>query len=373
MTDGETLATEILDGRLNAHRHAAYDHLRALVGPVRGRTPYGGVTWVVTRYDQARAVLADPRVSKVEPASAVLADPQADETFDAANNPFADNMLSHDQPEHGRLRRAVQPAFSPRRIAALAPRIQEICDDLIDGFADRGEAELIADFAFQLPMRVICELLGIASSTHDEIMTIMQVFFVEDTNQDVAELNQDAAPRLMDFVDRLIATKQSDPGTDLVTDLVQAEEPLTHREMASTIMLLIVAGFLTTVNLIGNAMFALLQDEKALLSLREDPERIPLAIEEFLRYESPFAPAVVYASEDMEVGGVKVAKDESFTVMIDAANRDPERYPDAETLVLDRAPRVAPGFRPRHSPLRRSTTGPAGRRHRSAYVATPAA
>ncbi|WP_163509004.1 hypothetical protein [Fodinicola acaciae] len=112
MRKGEDLAPQVLDGRSTVSRHAAYDQLRQLGEPVRGHTPYGEWTWVVTRYDQARAVLADPRISKIDPAD-LARDPGAE-----VNNPFADNMLNHDQPEHTRLRKAVQPAFgrtaSPR-------------------------------------------------------------------------------------------------------------------------------------------------------------------------------------------------------------------------------------------------------------------
>lgn len=194
--------------------------------------------------------------------------------------PFANNTLSHDPPDHTRLRKAVQPAFSPRRVARLRERIQRTCDELVDGFASKGNAELIADFAFPLPVIV--------------------------------------------------------PQTDLVTDLVTAEDPLSDSEITSTITLLLVAGFLTTVNLIGNAAFAMLQHPEQLSRLRADPSLIPVAVEEFLRFNAPFRPMTIFAKRDVEIGGQVVPAGDSVTVLLDAVNHDPGRFEEPENLLLDR-------------------------------------
>jgi cytochrome P450 len=289
---------------------------------------------MVTNYEQGRAVLADSAASKVIPPA------HADSVGggDVEGGPFANNMLRHDPPDHTRLRKAVQPAFSPGRVTRLRTRIQQTCGELIDGFVSKGNAELIADFAFPLPMIVICDLLGLPKSQRAELIEITEVFFAEDTEDDLEQRNRDASTDLLTFAGDLIVRKRREPQTDLVTDLVSAEDPLSDEEMTSTIILLLVAGFLTTVNLISNATFAMLQQPEQLSDLRADPTLVPAAVEEFLRYRAPFRPMMIFAKQELEIGGQIIAAGDSVTVLLDAVNHDPARFEAPGVLRLDRKP-----------------------------------
>jgi cytochrome P450 len=162
------------------------------------------------------------------------------------------------------------------------------------------------------------------------------VFFAEDTEEDLQERNRDASVELMAFANDLIVRKRRDPRTDLVTDLVTAEDPLSDSETTSTIILLLIAGFLTTVNLIGNATFAMLQHPEQLAKLRSDSSLIPAAVEEFLRHRAPFRPMTIFAKRDLDVGGQVIPAGDSVTVLLDAVNHDPVRFEAPETLLLDR-------------------------------------
>jgi cytochrome P450 len=253
-------------------------------------------------------------------------------------------MLQQDPPDHTRLRGLVVKAFTARRVEDMRPRIQEIVDATLDRVAPQGRMDLIADFAFRLPVTVICEMLGIPKEEHE-------VFFMgartggrllDPVPLSRAEIDEANAGSLMqaEYFRSLFELRRRQPGEDLTSQLVQAEDEgskLSNEELTANIILLFGAGHETTVNLIGNGLLALARNPDQQRLLQKDPSLITNAIEEFLRYDSSVQLTGRTALEDVEVGGIAVAKGESVLCLLGAANRDPAVYPDPDRLDITRA------------------------------------
>ena len=253
-------------------------------------------------------------------------------------------MLQLDPPDHGRLRGLVVRAFTARRIEDMRPRIQQIVDEIIDRMEPRGRMDLIADFAFRLPVTVICDMLGIPEKDR-------QVFFTGSRGGgrllDLAPLSkaeldeQNAANLAMaDYFQRLFELRRREPGNDLTTHLVQAEEngnKFTNEELTANVILLFGAGHETTVNLIGNGLLALYRNPDQLQLLKSNPSLMPNAIEELLRYDSSVQVTGRTTLEDVdEIGGISLKKGQSVVCLLGSANRDPAVYPDPERLDITR-------------------------------------
>ena len=253
-------------------------------------------------------------------------------------------MLQQDPPDHTRLRGLVVKAFTARRVEDMRPRIQEIVDASLDRVAAQGHMDLIADFAFRLPVTVICEMLGIPKEEHE-------VFFhgartggrlLDPVPLSRTEIDEANAGSLMqaEYFRSLFELRRRQPGDDLTSQLVQAEEEgakLSNEELTANIILLFGAGHETTVNLIGNGLLALYRNPDQLRLLQRDPSLTANAIEELLRYDSSVQLTSRTTLEDVEVGGVAVAKGESVLCLLGAANRDPAAYPDPDRLDITRA------------------------------------
>jgi len=312
------------------------------LGPVHAVTLADGhAAWLVVGYDAARSLLNDPRLSKDMQAafassSAVLAEglPGPD---------FARHMLAVDPPDHTRLRRLVSAAFSVRRVEGLRPRVQAIVDELLDGIADQGadsRVDLVAAFAFPLPFTVICELLGVADDDRTTLGREFKVLLAPAPTPDDHARAKAASDAVIGTLRGLVEAKQRVPGDDLVSALIAArdgEERLDQQELLSTIFQLVVAGHDTTTSLIGNSVVALLRHPEQLAALRSDPDRIPAAVEELLRYDAPVPHSTFrYAVAPVEIEGVTIPAGAQVIISLAAANRDPDRFPDAEALELDR-------------------------------------
>jgi cytochrome P450 len=313
------------------------------LGPVHAVTLADGhAAWLVVGYDAARSLLNDPRLSKDMQAafassSAVLAEglPGPD---------FARHMLAVDPPDHTRLRRLVSAAFSVRRVEGLRPRVQAIVDELLDGIADQGadsRVDLVAAFAFPLPFTVICELLGVADDDRTTLGREFKVLLAPAPTPDDHARAKAASDAVIGTLRGLVEAKQRVPGDDLVSALISArdgDERLDQRELLSTIFQLVVAGHDTTTTLIGNSVVALLRHPEQLSVLRSDPDRIPAAVEELLRYDAPVPHSTFrYAVAPVEIGAVTIPAGAQVIISLAAANRDHDRFPDAESLELDRA------------------------------------
>jgi len=294
--------------------------------------------WFVSRYDDAVAVLLDDETFVRDPKLALDMDEVSAFTRSLPESfAFIENhMLNKDGGDHRRLRRLVTKAFTPRMVERLRPRIQEIADELIDRVEGRGEMELVEEFAFPLPITVIAELLGVPVVDRER--------FREWSNAIVTP----AAPpgdlsgfgeQMQAFVDYLLALfeeRRREPRDDLTSALVAVEdggETLDESELSSMVALLIVAGHETTVNLIGNAVLALIRHPEQRARLEDRPELLSHAIEELVRYDGPVERALTrWASRDVELRGQELRRGDLVIVVLGAADRDPERFASPDTL-----------------------------------------
>jgi cytochrome P450 len=253
-------------------------------------------------------------------------------------------MLQADPPDHTRLRGLVVKAFTARRVEDMRPRIQAIVDATLDRVAPQGRMDLIADFAFRLPVIVICEMLGIPEEDHELFFVgartggrLLDPVPLSRPEMDAANAGNLASA---EYFRSLFELRRRQPGDDLTSQLVQAEEEgskLSNEELTANIILLFGAGHETTVNLIGNGLLALFRNLDQLRLLRSDPSLTANAIEEFLRYDSSVQLTGRVALADIEVGTTKIARGESVLCLLGSANRDPAVYPEPDRLDITRS------------------------------------
>lgn len=310
-------------------------------------TPFG--SFLASRHAEASLVMRDKRFGKdfVERTKRRYGP-------DIMNEPIFRSMshwmLQQDPPDHTRLRGLVVKAFTARRVEDMRPRIQEIVDQTIDAVIERGQMDLIEDFAFRLPVTIICDMLGIPEE-HREVFykssreggRILDP--VPLTPAEIAEANASNALAKLYF-EQLFELRRRNPGDDLTTQLVQAEEDgskLSNEELTANIILLFGAGHETTVNLIGNGLLALYRNPDQLALLKANPSLITNAIEEFLRYDSSVQLTGRVALEDIEdLGGKRIPKGETVLCLLGSANRDPAVYPDRPEALDIARPNVRP-------------------------------
>ncbi|WP_328906687.1 cytochrome P450 [Streptomyces sp. NBC_00234] len=318
-----------------------YARLRAL-GPVhRVRIPEGAPAWLVVGYEAGRELLADQRLSKEWR--------RASPALGVGKVSAGTSMLSSDAPAHTRLRKLVTREFTPRRMEQLAPRIQELTDELLDAMeAGPGRGtDLVEALAFPLPMSVICELLGVPFLDRQA--------FRQWSNTAVSSLDADerlaATTSMSAYLAGLVAEKRTRPGDDLMSALIHTADEegdrLSGDELMGMAWLLLVAGHETTVNLISNGVLALLTHPEQLAALRDDFGLIDGAVEETLRYEGPVeTPTYRFTTEPLDVGGTVIpGGGELVLVAMADANRDPARYaePDRFDITRDARGHVAFG------------------------------
>ncbi|RQH13179.1 cytochrome P450 [Bradyrhizobium sp. RP6] len=307
-----------------------YDRLRTL-DPIHV-TPFG--QFVTSRHADVSLVMRDKRFGKdfVERTTRRYGPEIMKEPVFRSMSYW---MLQADPPDHTRLRGLVVKAFTARRVEDMRPRIQEIVDQAIDAVIDRGHMDLIEDFAFRLPVTIICDMLGIPEE-HREVFYKSSRDggrLLDPVPLSAEEIKKGNAGNLMAqmYFQQLFELRRRTPGDDLITRLVQAEEDgnkLTNEELTANIILLFGAGHETTVNLIGNGLLALHRNPDQLALLKARPELMEGAIEEFLRYDSSVQMTGRVALEDVDLGGVKIPKGESVLCLLGSANRDPAIYPD---------------------------------------------
>ena len=294
--------------------------------------------WVISRYEDARAALADPRLSR-DPRAALPAWREADRgrpVEDGAG--LGEHLLTREPPEHTRLRRLIADAFSARRAQAMRPYVQQVADSLIDAIGPRGEAELIADFAYPLAITVISEILGIPVADRD--------YFRQWTGAG-RPASAGTAPSPGDYLDAFLAAKRHRPGEDLTTKLVTAaeQEMINETELRSMIFLLLIAGHEGTVGLIGNGVLALLDHpgQRALLDQR--PELWDAAVAEMLRYDGPMELAAWrFATEPVTIGDARLPAGAPVVIALAAAHRDPGQFADPDRFDITRAGNAHLGF-----------------------------
>jgi cytochrome P450 len=329
------------DPAFKANPYPAYAELRSTAPIHRITLLDGRSVWLVTRYEDVLAIFKDERFLKDW--RKVLTPEQLAQIprMPPVMEPLSKNMLETDPPDHERLRALVSKAFTPRLIARMRPRIQAIADSLLDAVEDKGGMDLIDDYAFPLPITVIAELLGVPSEDRKKFRVWTDAAVSGDGTAEYLETV--LVPHMQAFSNYLLEMfeeKRENPKDDLISALVRAEEAgerLSEGELLGMVFLLLVAGHETTVNLIGNGTLALLQHPDQLEKLRNDPSLIKSAIEELLRYDGPLETSPErFAREDVAIGETVIPKGEMVRVVIAAADRDPERFPDPDALDITR-------------------------------------
>jgi cytochrome P450 len=302
--------------------------------------PGGPKAWVLSRYEDARAALVDPRLSKNLSAAGALFERHMPSSAGRGADPVIRHMLNSDPPDHTRLRRLVGRAFTTQRMWALRPKIEQITEELLDTVTGRHRVvDLIKEFAFPFATVVLTELLGVPEGDRDDFAR-WALTAVDSTETTPLELDQAGLRTMVDYLARLVAARRTSPGDDTLSLLVNAAagaDWLTDVELVMTALLLLVAGHDTMVGLIGNGVFALLRDPDQRAALLADPGLVPGAVEELLRFTGPVNFTTLrYTTAEVEIGGVTIPAGAFVVVALSSANHDPHRFTDPERLDLRR-------------------------------------
>ncbi|HEY7199614.1 MAG TPA: cytochrome P450 [Candidatus Dormibacteraeota bacterium] len=296
-------------------------------------------TWFLTRHADVSELMRDDRRFSADRTRSERYVPPPPERARGARS-----MLVVDPPDHTRLRNLVNKAFTPRMVEQLRPRIESISADLLDRLAGEGETDLVAQFAYPLPVIVIAEMLGVPARDRMRFQEWSAVLIRGlDPFVDAETLERvfDAREALNDYLNGIIAERRRQPAADLITGLIAAEEEgdaLGHGELVAMCNLLLVAGHETTVSLIAGGTLALLRHPDQLDRLRREPPLARTAVEELLRFVPPVQWTGRVAMEELEIGDRRISPGQSVVGILAAANRDPEVFPDPDRLDLGRDP-----------------------------------
>ncbi|MBF5001226.1 cytochrome P450 [Nocardia sp. BSTN01] len=300
--------------------------------------PDGHEGWLVTGYDEVRSLLADSRFSSRQDIG-VLHVPYEIPGMPAATEPspqIPGVFIAMDAPDHTRLRRKLVGAFTVRRMKQLEDHIVDIVEAQLEAMARlTPPVDLVAEFALPVPSLVICELLGVPYEDRDTFQVNSAKFLVKDQ---ALEEKMAAYGALTSYLAELVVRKRAEPGEDILSDLARHDD-LTVEELTGIAFLLLLAGHETTANMLGLGTFALLEHPEQAAELRADPALVPDAVEELMRYLSVADIFYRYATEDIELGGETIGKGSTVVVSLLAANRDPRRFDDPDTLDVHRTAR----------------------------------
>ncbi|WP_043268096.1 cytochrome P450 [Streptomyces sp. CT34] len=338
-----------MDPELLHDPFTGYGELREKGPVIRGRFLEDTPVWFVTRFEEVRQVLRDPRFAN-DPAYARGSSGEGSPTtrlLDMLGMPedlrvyLARSILTMDAPDHTRLRRLVSRAFTARKITDLRPRVEEIADDLLARLpehAEDGVVDLIQHFAYPLPITVICELVGIP----EEYRPQWRKWGAALVSRDPERLAE-AFPAMIDHIHELIRARRAALTDDLLSELIRTHDDdgsrLSDVEMVTLVLTLVLAGHETTAHLIGNGTAALLTHPEQLRLLKADPALLPRAVHELLRWCGPVqATQLRYATEDVELAGTQIRKGDAVQLILVAANHDPRHYADPTRLDLTRHP-----------------------------------
>lgn len=331
---------QLLDPHVLADPYPLYRHLQA-ESPVHW-DPFLKA-WIVTRYTDVLAVLADRHFSaRRTPTPDDLA-ALGMETLAPIAQVMVRQMLFMDPPAHSRIRNLAARAFTPRRIENLRAHIQDIVDGLLDAVHPQGGMDVIADLAVPLPAIVTEELLGVSTADLSQLKAWSADFATMLGN---FQHNPDRAPRVRRSIEEMfqyfgaaVYEHKAHPRTDLISAFLETEhegDRLTDDEVIANTIMTMVGGQETTTSLIGNGLLTLLQHPAQLQEIRDDASLIPSAIEEMLRFESPIQHTARMTVEDLELKGNRIHKRQAVVAVLGAANRDPERFPDPDRFSIRR-------------------------------------
>lgn len=308
--------------------------------------------WFITKHEDIFAALRDPRFSsdRIRPSYERLSDEQR-----AARQPTFDVLLNWmvfmDPPEHTRLRKIVQPAFTPAAIEKMRPRVQQVVDEAMAKVVNLEEFDFIRDFAYPVPAIVIAELIGVPPEDRDLFKhwsdEILVLVFGASGGSERRVRAQKALVELSDYLRDLIEKVRNDPGDNIITSLIQAtdvEPPLNDKELVATLALLVFGGHETTTNLIANGTRVLLQHPDQWDKLRDNPQFIRSAVEEILRFDGPSKMEGRVMAEDVELRGKTLLRGDAVFLAQGAANRDPDVFENPDDLDIERSPNRHVGF-----------------------------
>jgi cytochrome P450 len=333
-------APKLFGAKMLANPYPYYARLR-YHDPVHWAEQIGG--WVVTRYADVMTVLRSPDVSseRIELAKQFVPS-EYRSMFEIRSNA----MLNADAPRHTRLRLLVNKAFTPGTVEKLEPFIQNFVDKVLEAARPRGRMEVMAELAFPLPATVIAEMLGVPIEdrnrfkkwSDESTATVGNVG--PNLSPEVMRKSMEAMGQLLNYFRGIIEQRRAAPREDLISALVKVHEEsdrLSHEELLANCVLLLNAGHETTTNLIGNGTLALLRHPDQMKRLYDDPSLVPSAVEELLRYDSPVQFTSRILKADMQLGDKTLTKGQMVLLLLGAANRDPEQFPDPDRLDIGRA------------------------------------
>ncbi len=313
---------------------------------LRAEQPVAFVTeqnfWLVTRYNDCEFILSHPeKFSSREAVSSTNAYRRSPEALrilsGSKGHPRARTLIMSDPPEHTRYRAILQRSLSPgKTLRQLATRMQEIIDDLIDGFAERGECEFVREFAYPLPMRIVATILDVPPERIDMLKAWSDDFISVQAGNIPDDRIVDAARHTIEFEEYILAKieeRRREPRDDFFGRLIQpheGEQPLTTQELLNFALQILVGGNESTTNFLGNGMYELMRRPHLVAELQREPGRIPEVVEEILRYESPLQGLFRVALEEQDFDGVRVPKGAKLMLNFGSANRDETYYGDGE-------------------------------------------
>ena len=324
--------TDLARAKFKANPYPFYARMRAEV-PVYLTNFLGARAWLVTRYDDVLVLLKDERFVKDWPPTTGW--------IHFVAGPITRHMLNTDAPDHTRLRTLVHKAFTPNLIERLRERIQQVCDELLNTLETDGRKDLMSGYALPLPLTIIAELLGIPEEDRSRFHARSRSSLSSSTVMGILRALPDQR-LLIRQMRKLIARRRRDPREDLITALIQAEEAgdkLSEKELVASLFLLLIAGYETTVNLIGSGALTLLQHPVERQRLEQTPALVPSAIEELLRYTSPLDFASQrFAREDLKLGDASISRGDMAIAVLGSANHDESQFPNPETFDVSREP-----------------------------------
>ena len=355
MTETQVVEFSTFAPEVIADPYTAYEQLREFgrvlwmpafgTGARREPEPDTPGVWVLSHYDDCMSFLRDERISS-DPMKSGLFKVIVTTVLGGDEGP-AINLMRHlllfmDPPDHTRMRSLANAAFSRKAVEELRPRITAIVDELLEG---RDEIDLVADFAYPLPVVVIAEMLGVPLADRETFgrwsAELVRLFGSGDTSTDSIKAGNDTILAMNAYFTALSAERRRNPKDDLLTAFVEVEdqgERLSHEELLATCLILLIAGHETTANLIGLGTLALLQAPDVLQRLRDEPALVSSAVDELLRYDSPVQFTARTTLAPIEIENNTIPEAERVLVLLGSANRDPSKFADPNRLVPDRSP-----------------------------------
>ncbi|MBD8006478.1 cytochrome P450 [Bacillus norwichensis] len=337
MQSNQSMSISLTSNEFLEDPYPFYDRMRS-VHPVYQVKSFKYPGWYVTGYEEAKEILLDTRFQNRIPLP--FATKKYGHLKDIQNN----MLLFKNQVDHRRIRGIVGKAFTPKKMEEYRPFIVETVNDLILQAEAKREMDIVSDFAFPLTSLIIAKILGVPAAERYQFREwsagLLQTIDFTRTRR-VLESGNEWTVKLLAYFKRLIKERKSLPQNDLISLLIKEEQQgdkLTEEELLATCILLVIAGHETTVNLISNAILALENHPEQFIMLKENPELIETAVEEFLRYESPTQMTARIASEDLQINGATIKKGEHVYIFLGAANRDPSRFDRAHVLDVTRNP-----------------------------------